>query len=206
MPTKPAAATASPDSRNPTAEAAMFYVACLKTSVRPEDRLSGLAMDPLALRPDYDPRSAAISAAPVAAFNGYARDMLHYDDGGPSTDGYTKYKQIIQIILDWSFTHQPPNATYLMHGVPDVLPDLAAAMKYKPKLKVQLNHGYVDLGTPCFGGAQEMRHLPIPIQPGRQRGDQAVPVGPHCDPGKDALKLLHDNAADFIRCTDNQKN
>ncbi len=172
---------------------------------RLDSRFSGFAMDPLAQRPDYDPQSAAMSSAYIAAFNGYARDVLHYGDGGPNDGGYMEYKQIIRIIRDWSFTHQPPNAMYPVRGVPNVLPDLAAAMKYNPKLKVQLNQGYFDLGTPYFEGVEEMRHLPIPRSLAGNVEIRQYQSGHMVYAHEDALKLLHDNAVDFIRRTDNQK-
>ncbi len=39
--------------------------------------------------------------------------------------------------------------------------DLSQAMIYNPDLKVMLNMGYFDLGTPYFS-AYEMHHLPVP--------------------------------------------
>ncbi|MGI4746730.1 MAG: S10 family peptidase [Janthinobacterium lividum] len=171
---------------------------------RLDSRFSGPAMDPLAQRPDYDPQSAAMSAAYIAAFNDYSRKVLHYGDGGPADDGWMDYKQSANNIRDWSFTHQPPGAPRPVRGVPNVLPDLAAAMKYNPKLKVQLNQGYFDLGTPFFEGVYEMRHLPIPKSLAGNVEINQYQSGHMVYAHQDALKLLHDNAADFIRRTDNQ--
>ena len=46
--------------------------------------------------------------------------------------------------------------------LPNVLPDLAVAMKQNPDMKVMVNGGYFDVSTPYFEGKMEMRHLPVP--------------------------------------------
>jgi carboxypeptidase C (cathepsin A) len=171
---------------------------------RLDSRFSGPAMDPLAQRPDYDPQGAAMSSAYLSTFNDYARRTLHYGDGGPTGDAWMEYKQSANNIRDWSFTHQPPNAQRVMRGAPNVLPDLAAAMKYNPKLKVQLNQGYFDLGTPYFEGVYEMRHLQIPHSLAANVEIRQYQSGHMVYAHEDSLRQLHDNAADFIRRTDNQ--
>ena len=169
---------------------------------RLDSRFSGPAMDPLGERPDYDPQSAAMSSAYVAAFNDYARRVLHYGDGGP--DGWMEYKVSANNIATWSFTHQPPDAPRPVRGAPNVLPDLAAALKYNPRLRVQLNQGYYDLGTPYFEGVYEMRHLPIPRTLAANVEIRQYQSGHMVYAHADALRQLHDNSADFIRRTDNQ--
>ena len=171
---------------------------------RLDSRFSGPAMDPLAQRPDYDPMGAAMSSAYVSAFNDYARKALHYGDGGPTGDGWMEYKLSANNIREWSFTHQPPNSPYPVRGVPNVLPDLAAAMKYNPKLKVQLNQGYFDLGTPYFEGVYEMRHLPIPKRLAANVEIRQYQSGHMVYAHEDSLRQLHDNSADFIHRTENQ--
>ncbi len=169
---------------------------------RLDSRFSGPAMDPLGERPDYDPQSAAMSSAYVAAFNDYARKVLHYGDSGP--DGWMEYKVSANNIATWSFTHQPPEALRPVRGAPNVLPDLAAALKYNPRLRVQLNQGYFDLGTPYFEGVFEMRHLPIPRSLAANVEIRQYQSGHMVYAHEDALRQLHDNSADFIRRTDNQ--
>ena len=175
---------------------------------RLDSRFSGPAMDPLAQRPDYDPQTAAMSSAYISAFNDYARHVLHYGDGGGdgggAADGYMEYKPSARNIRQWSFTHQPPNAERPVRGAPNVLPDLASAMKYNPKLRIQLNQGYFDLGTPYFEGVWEMRHLPIPKALAANIEIRQYYSGHMVYAHEDSLKQLHDNAADFIRRTDNQ--
>ena len=173
---------------------------------RLDSRFSGPAMDPLAERPDYDPQGAAMSSAYVAAFNDYARRTLRYGaaDAGGGGDGWMEYKTSANNIAIWSFTHQPPDAPRPVRGAPNVLPDLAAALKYDPRLRVQLNQGYYDLGTPYFEGVFEMRHLPIPASLAGNIEIRQYQSGHMVYAHDDALRQLHDNAADFIRRTDNQ--
>ncbi len=78
------------------------------------------------------------------------------------------------------------------------MPDLARAMTYNPRLKVMLNMGYFDLGTPYFQGIYEMHHLPM--DPALQKNisyafyESGHMVYLHIP----SLKKLHDNVAKFI--------
>ena len=86
-------------------------------------------------------------------------------------------------------------------GFPNVMNDLAQAMIYNPDMRVMLNMGYFDLGTPYFEGIYEMQHLPIPaalqknIQYAKYQSGHMVYLHP------ESLKLLHDNVAKFINST-----
>jgi carboxypeptidase C (cathepsin A) len=83
------------------------------------------------------------------------------------------------------------------------MPDLGNAMKLNPNLKVQLNAGYFDLGTPFFQGVYEMQHLPIPANLQRNIEYRFYDSG-HMVYAKEAsLRQLHANVADFIRRTSN---
>jgi len=87
--------------------------------------------------------------------------------------------------------------------LPNVLPDLAAAMKMNPTLKVMVNGGYYDVSTPYFEGVMELRHLPVPpnirqnIEYHYYQSGHMVYVHPP------TLVELHDNVADFIRRSSN---
>ena len=153
-------------------------------------------MDPMAKDAAYDPQSAAIGSAYVSAFNDYVRRTLHYD-------GARIYKDGIDVGKDWDFKHQPPGAKEPLDGTtPNVMPDLAAAMKYDPNLKVMLNAGYYDLATPFFEGLYEMRHLPMPQSLQANIELKQYPSGHMVYAHIAALRTLHDNVADFIRRTD----
>ncbi len=159
-----------------------------------DTRFVGATLDPLSKVVSYDPQSSAISAAYVAAWNSYLRDRLHYMPD-------IQYKSGIPIYEKWDYKHQPPGAAHPLIALPNVLPDLATAMKQNPDLKIMVNGGYFDVSTPYFEGIMELRHLPVP--PGLQRNieyhyyESGHMVYAHVP----SLIALHDNVADFIRRT-----
>ena len=167
------------------------------TTGRLDSRFSGPSMDPLSRESDYDPQSAAISSAYVSAFNDYVRKTLHYGEG-------IDYKPEIDVEKDWDMKHQPPGASTSLTGSANVMVDLAAALKYNPKLKVMLNAGYYDLATPFYEGIYEMHHLPIPDRLQGNIEYRQYRSGHMVYANLPSLKLLHDNVADFIVRTDNQ--
>jgi carboxypeptidase C (cathepsin A) len=86
--------------------------------------------------------------------------------------------------------------------LPNVLPDLATAMKTNPTMKVMVNGGYFDVSTPYFEGVMELRHLPVQqsllgnIEYHYYQSGHMVYVHPP------TLVELHANVADFIWRTD----
>jgi carboxypeptidase C (cathepsin A) len=85
--------------------------------------------------------------------------------------------------------------------LPNVLPDLAVAMKQNPTMKVMVNGGYFDISTPYYEGWMEMRHLPIPD---KLRGNiefHYYESGHMVYVHEPSLVQLHDNVAAFIRKT-----
>jgi len=166
------------------------------TTGRLDTRFSGPSLDPLSKTSEYDPQSAAISSAYVSAFNAYVRDSLHYGEG-------KTYKPSIQTYRTWDFHHQPPGSPFPVPQAMNVMPDLANAMKYNPNLRIQLNAGYYDLATPFFESVYEMQHLPIPPDLQSHIEFKFYQSGHMVYAHEESLKTLHDNAADFIRRTDN---
>lgn len=165
---------------------------------RLDTRFSGPAIDPLSEESEYDPQSAAISSAYVSAFNDYVRKDLKYGEG-------KEFKPEIDIWKTWNFLHQPPGAPIALPQSANVMPDLAMAMKYNPKLKVLLNAGYYDLATPFYEGVYEMQHLPIPQKLQDNIEFRFYESGHMVYAHEAALKQLHDNVAGFIRSTNNVK-
>ena len=80
----------------------------------------------------------------------------------------------------------------------NVLPDLAAAMKMNPKLRVQVLGGYYDLATPYAEGQYEFRHLPIPADLRGNIEYRYYPSGHMVYAHTPSLKALHDDVAAFI--------
>ena len=159
-----------------------------------DTRFVGATLDPLSKVSSYDPQSAAISAAYVAAWHDYAREQLDYRPD-------IQFKSGIPIYSKWDYKHQPPGADKPLIMLPNVLPDLASAMKQNPTLKVMVNGGYFDVSTPYFEGVMELRHLPVPpalrsnIEYHYYQSGHMVYVHPP------TLVELHANVADFIRRT-----
>jgi carboxypeptidase C (cathepsin A) len=159
-----------------------------------DTRFVGATLDPLSKVASYDPQGSAIGAAYIAAWHNYLRDRLHYTPG-------IQYKSGIPIYGKWDYKHQPPDADKPLIMLPNVLPDLAVAMKQNPNFKVMVNGGYFDISTPYFEGVMELRHLPVPqalrsnIEYHYYQSGHMVYVHPP------TLVELHTNVADFIRRT-----
>jgi carboxypeptidase C (cathepsin A) len=164
------------------------------TTGRLDTRFAGPTIDPMSKEADYDPQSAAISSAYVSAFNDYVRTTLKF--------GQKKiYKaESFDIGNRWDSTHQPPGAQ--SKGSPvNVMPDLAAAMKQNPNLKVQLNGGYYDLATPYFAAEYELRQLQIQSTLEGNIEMHFYTSGHMVYAHEPDLKSLHANVAAFIERT-----
>ncbi len=166
------------------------------TTGRLDSRFSGPDMDPLSKESDYDPQSAAISSAYVSAFNDYVRKDLGYGEG-------KTYKPEIRVGKYWKFDHEPPGAGNALPGILNVMPDLAAAMKYNPQLKVMVNGGYFDLATPFYEGWDEDHHLQIPAKLKDNIEYRYYQSGHMVYAHESSLKEIHDSVAGFIGRTDN---
>ncbi len=166
-----------------------------ETVGRLDTRFSGPTLDPLSKEANYDPQGAAISSAYVSAFNNYVTKSLHYVTN-------EIYLPEIDSIEHWNFTViQPPYGNE--STTPNVMPDLADAMKQNPDLKVLLNMGYFDLATPFSEGLYEMSHLPIPEKLFKNISYHFYRSGHMVYAHQPALVHLHDNVAAFIRATEN---
>jgi carboxypeptidase C (cathepsin A) len=166
------------------------------TTGRLDTRFSGPTLDPLSKTAEYDPQSASISSAYVAAFNDYVRKVLHYGED-------KEYNPSASLFRFWDFHHQPPGAREPLQQSMNVMPDLANAMKFNPQLKVMLNGGYYDAATPFFEGIYEMKHLPMEQKLQANIEYHYYQSGHMVYAKEESLKNLHDNVAAFIRRTDN---
>lgn len=161
-----------------------------------DTRFTGWTIDPLSKVADYDPQGSAIGAAYAGAFNDYVRGTLHYGEG-------RHYQTSLDVYGSWDYKHQPPGAGKPLIALPNVLPDLAVAMKRNPSMKVMVNGGWFDVSTPYFAGVYELRHLPVPAALHANIEYRYYPSGHMVYLHRPSLKALHDNVADFIRRTDN---
>lgn len=163
---------------------------------RLDSRFTGATLDPLSKEVDYDPQAAAITSAYVSAFNDYVRRELKFGEG-------KNYKIEVEDELDllWDYQHQPPGATRKLPQAVNVLPDLAAAMKRNPNLKVLMNGGYYDLATPYYMAVYELEHLPIPPTIAANIDIKLYPAGHMIFINEAALAAFEANVTTFIRST-----
>ena len=164
---------------------------------RLDTRFTGLNMDPLSEYPFYDPQDASTSAAFVATFNNYLRTSLKFHVGIPylsSTDLWATWDNRHLAV------HQAAGDTH-DNLFANVMPDLASAMIFNPKMKVMLNMGYFDLATPFMEGLFEMKHLPLPASLQNNISYEFYYSGHMVYLNPIAHKQLHDNVAKFIDST-----
>lgn len=166
-----------------------------ETTGRLDTRFLGPTMDPLAQRSYYDPQSAAISSAYVAAFNWYADNMLKFGEGH-------YYRPVYYGHMHWSFKNIAP-FTGFPQFTPNVMLNLAAAMKYNPDLKVMVNGGYYDLATPFYAAQYQFEQLPIPPAVQKNISFHWYHSGHMVYVHVPSLEKLHANVTKFIEQTDN---
>ena len=128
-----------------------------KTVGRLDGRYVGLTWDPLEKETDYDPQSAAISAAFAATFLDYYHGELKFGQG--TTYNVSNFK----IGDQWRWTHKTGRGDQFTvnTGV-----DLAEALIKDPNLKVLVLNGYYDLATPFSATEYVMTHLGVPKSAG----------------------------------------
>lgn len=157
-----------------------------KITGRLDSRFTGDAVDPLSEYSEYDPLSSFTGAAFIATFNNYVRKELDF--------GKSMQYQVRGNVWPWDFKRES-------NFFPNVMNDLAQAMIYNPDLKVMLNMGYFDLGTPYFEGEYEMHHLPMPNSLQKNIELDTYYSGHMVYLHPESLKKLHDNVAKFIANT-----
>jgi carboxypeptidase C (cathepsin A) len=124
---------------------------------RLDGRFTGPTPDPLAKETDYDPQSAAISAAYAATFLDYYHGELKFGQG--NTYRTTNFS----IGEKWKWTHKTAQGEQPIVNS-DV--DLAEALMKDAGLKVLVLNGYYDLATPFSATEYFMSHLGVPASVG----------------------------------------
>lgn len=169
------------------------------TTGRLDARFSGPALDPLSEEAEYDPQSAALTSAYLSLLNQYVRQVLKYGDG------QTYLGEALFGSYIWDNKHaQPGGSASDGSNALNVMPDLATAMNTNPQLKVMLNAGYYDLATPFFAATYEEHHLPIGSSLTKNIEYDYYESGHMVYARDESLHRLHDNAAAFIRSTENR--
>ena len=118
-----------------------------RTIGRLDARFKAIDVDAGGDKPEYDAASAAISGAFIAAINDYL-----FRDLGYKTDLAYRPSSGSMIKDSWDFTHRLPTGGRI-NVAATTMPDLSAAIRRNPHLKVIDLNGYYDLATP-FGGAE----------------------------------------------------
>ena len=164
---------------------------------RLDTRYPGLSMNPLGEFPLYDPQSATISSAITATFNNYVRTELNFK-------GEKKYITATGLWETWDYRHLAVHQAFgdkYDNLFANVMPDLASAMIYNPRMKVMLNMGYFDLATPYFEGIYEMNHLPMPVSLQKNISYFLYKSGHMVYLNHKSHEKLHDNVVEFITNT-----
>ena len=98
-----------------------------------------------ALASEGDPSSTVIAAQFRDTIAGHLRNTLCYSSA-------STYVLLSGAIDTWDFRHDG-------FGLPDTIPDLAAAMAQNPKLQVLSVNGYHDLATPFHQTERDLARL-----------------------------------------------
>ena len=126
-----------------------------KTVGRLDSRYAGPTLDPLKKDAEYDPQSAAVSAAYTAAFMDYYHGELKAGQG-------ETYRETNYSIGDkWKMTHRPIGADTDQPVVNSNV-DLADDLVQDANLRVLVLAGYYDLATPFSATEYVMAHLGVP--------------------------------------------
>jgi len=166
---------------------------------RLDSRFASGTFDPLGEYAEYDPMDSYIDGAFTAGLNNYMRTQLKF---GQNVD----YKTSGNLIQQWDFRHVSPGSRFPKAFFANVMNDMAQAMIFNPQLKVMLNMGYFDLGTPFFEGVYEMHHLPIPASLQKNIEYDYYQSGHMVYLHNESLKQLHDNVVKFISEANPQSN
>lgn len=163
---------------------------------RLDARFVGDDINPLGESSSYDPMDAYIMAPFIGTFNNYVRNELKFGEG------QTFYPGVASVYEHWDFRYKVPGAGDPMANIyPNVMQALAQAMIFNPTMKVMLNGGYYDLGTPYYQGIYEMQHLPMPASLQKNIEYKYYHSGHMVYLQQESLVALHDNVAKFINET-----
>jgi carboxypeptidase C (cathepsin A) len=120
---------------------------------RLDGRFVGPTWDPLQKDIDYDPQSAAISAAYASTFLDYYHDELKFGRGE------TYHTTNSAVYEKWKWTHQTARGE---QPIVNTAVDLSEALFKDANLKVLVLNGYYDLATPFSATEYVMTHLDLP--------------------------------------------
>jgi carboxypeptidase C (cathepsin A) len=166
-----------------------------ETVGRLDARFTGPTLDVLAKEADYDPQSAAISAAYTAAFMHYYHEELKF----PRDKTYVVSARVFG---SWDFKHKVPGAPFPLPTLTNTGPDLAHALTTNPELRVLVLNGYYDLATPFLATEYMMSHLGLEKQLQPHVEMKYYEAGHMMYVHEPSLKKFKEDVAAFIDRTD----
>jgi carboxypeptidase C (cathepsin A) len=163
-----------------------------RTLGRYDARFEGIDADAAGESPESDPSDTAIGGAFISSLNDYlTRDLKYTSD--------VAYKVSAgSAISDWDWKHQIPGARGKVQ-LPVMVPDLSAAMRTNPNLKVLSANGWFDLATPFFATEYDLAHMDIDPKLRGNLSFTYYPSGHMVYLNPDALKLFK---ADLVKFYD----
>ena len=159
---------------------------------RLDGRFTGPTPDPLAKETDYDPQSAAISAAYAAAFLDYYHGELKFGEG------QTYHTTNFGIGEKWKWSHKTSRGDQAIVNS-DV--DLAEALMKDAGLKVLVLNGYYDLATPFSATEYFMAHLGVPPAVGSRIKLTYYPAGHMMYVNPESIAKMKRDLDSFIDAT-----
>jgi carboxypeptidase C (cathepsin A) len=121
---------------------------------RLDSRFTGVTLDLLSEEAEYDPQSAAISAAYTAALFSYMSQELKFN---PRRTYVVSNRDAFP---SWDWKHKVGDARIPIPFA-NTGPDLAHALAYNPNLRVLVMNGIYDMATPFLATEYMVSHLNV---------------------------------------------
>jgi len=155
-----------------------------RTTGRLDSRFKGIDRDAGGENPDSDPSINAIRPPYTAAFNDYVRRDLGY-----KTD--SEYYILGGGIGRWNYN---VDNAYADTSIP-----MKDAMAKNPYMKIMISCGYYDMATPFFAVEYTVSAMNLDPALRKNISFEYYDAGHMMYIEKNALKKLHDDAANFIQ-------
>ncbi|HEY6445121.1 MAG TPA: peptidase S10 [Acidobacteriaceae bacterium] len=166
---------------------------------RYDARFEGTDVDNAGEAPGYDPSDTGISGAFIAAFHDYLTNQLKYETND-------EYRPSANSIGEWDWHHRPPGGAFRgfmrEETAPDVIDDLADAMRKDPRMKVFSANGMFDLATPFFLTEMDLAHMMLAPDLAKNVEFGYYPAGHMVYLNVDALKEFRHDLGSFYAETE----
>jgi carboxypeptidase C (cathepsin A) len=156
-----------------------------RTVGRYDSRFTGIDLDAVGERPDYDPSYAVVQGPFTALVNNYLRNELNYESD-------QEYRILTDKVQPWNYGNA--RNRYL-----NVAPALRRAITKNPGLKVLAASGLYDLATPYFATRYTMNQLGLDPSLASNVRIEEYPAGHMMYIHEASLRKLHDDMAKFFR-------